>query len=79
MKKEDNLELMDLSVRAFGKKYAYRTLTRKGIILGTDKESGTIRRMPLTEEQVRDYLIKRIDMIENLRKDLEAKDDKIGE
>ena len=79
MKKEDNLELMDLSVRAFGKKYAYKKLMQKGIILGTDKESGVVRRMPLTHEQAKDYLIKRMDIIENLRKDLEAKDDKSGE
>lgn len=58
MKKEETKELVELSMQAFGKKYAYKRLLSQGLVVGRDKEhSFKVRRTPLTPLQVKNYML----------------------
>jgi hypothetical protein len=69
VKREEAEELRKLSLKCFGKPYEWQKLRRKGLVLGHDKETGYIRRMPLTVEQTRDYMIKTLEMREKIDAD----------
>jgi hypothetical protein len=58
--KETFKELCALSQQVFGKKYAWRKLTKVngGMVIGTDKtQTYKYRRMRLTLDQVREYML----------------------
>lgn len=62
MKRVEFDELCDLSLQCFGKAYEWRKLTRQGLLIGHDKETGYKRRTPLRPEQVKQYMIKTLEM-----------------
>ena len=72
MKKEETQEMEELSLLVFGKRYAWRKLTKKGLITNRTAldETGrgmVVRRMPLTIEGARHYMKETIRM----RKEME--------
>lgn len=74
MKREDNLEMEELSVKVFGKKYEWKKLTKRGLVIGRDKEAlYKVRRTPLSNEQAKQYMIKTLEMREQVLKDMEEK------
>lgn len=79
MTKKETEEFMELSLKCFGKKYDYKKLMKKGLIAGRDKDSGHIRRIPLTVEQTKNYMIKAIEMREAAIKDMEKKNESSSE
>lgn len=62
MKKEEARALNDLSVKWCGNPYAWRKLTKRGMVVGHDQETGYVRRMSLTPEQAKSYMEKAIEM-----------------
>lgn len=73
MKREENEELEGLSLECFGKKYEWKKLTKKGLVIGHDKESGHLRRTPLTVQQAKDYMVKTLDMRKSMKEDMVKK------
>lgn len=73
MKRSDNKELEDLSFVCFGKKYEWKKLTKKGLVIGHDKESGHLRRTPLTTQQAKDYMVKTLEMRKSMKEDMVKK------
>jgi hypothetical protein len=71
MDKKETEELNKLSLECFGKKYEWRKLRKKGLVIGHDKETGYIRRTPLTAKQAKDYMVKTLEMREATLKDME--------
>jgi hypothetical protein len=71
MTKEEAKEMEELSVMALGHKYAYKKLRRTGVVMRQTGPGGIPRRHPLTYEQAKDYMLKRTEMFDKLRKDIE--------
>lgn len=72
MTREENTELETLSLECFGKKYEWRKLTRRGLVIGHDKESGHIRRVPLSPQQAKDYMVKTLEMRKKAQEENDA-------
>ena len=64
MKREDNKLMESLSTACFGegKKYHWRKLTKAGVVVVQDNGKGQqeLRRVPLTVEQAKDFMLKKI-------------------
>lgn len=63
MKKEDNKLMESLSTACFGegKKYEWRKLTKRGVVVVQQNgERQELRRIPLTKNQAKDFMIKKI-------------------
>ena len=69
MKKQETQELNELSLKCFGKKYEWKKLRTKGLVIGHDKESGHLRRTPLTAKQAKDYMVKTLEMREKIQQE----------
>jgi hypothetical protein len=58
MKKEETQELIELSLKTFGKRYGYKKLMNRGLVVGNDKEhSYKVRRVKLDALQVKNYML----------------------
>lgn len=81
MKKEETKELEELSLKVFGRKYAYRKLRTKGLALEQSINKGTgnlgrvVRRMPLSPQGVKMYMEKTLAMREEIKKQQETQKD----
>ena len=75
MKREEQDELCKLSIACFGKPYEWCKLRRKGLLIGHDKESGHKRRTPLTVEQVKQYMIKTLEMQQKIQEEIAKESD----
>ena len=81
MKKEDTLELNELSVKTFGTANQWRKLTRKGLVTerqcvnpkGPSRPAYIARRMPLTPQGAKHYMLETLRMREEVKKDAEKK------
>lgn len=73
MNKQDTDEMNLLSLLCFGHKYHWKKLRKQGLVVGHDKESGHLRRIPLTTQQAKDYMTKTLEMRDNMAKELEGK------
>ena len=63
VKKQDTQEMNELSLQVFGKKYTWKKLTKRGLDMGRDAELPYIvRRVALTNDQARDYMLKTLEM-----------------
>jgi hypothetical protein len=61
MKKEDNKVMESLSNALFGKKYEWRKLTKRGVmVIAQDGEKKYLRRHPLTVQQAKDYMLQKL-------------------
>lgn len=72
MKKEETQELNELSLKTFGKMYEWKKLTTKGMVVGKDKDNGSWRRIKLTPEQAKQYMLKVLDMRNKVNEELNA-------
>lgn len=79
MKREDTEQLNELSLKCFGKAYEWRKLRRKGLVVGHDKETGYLRRMPLTVEQTKQYMEKTLEMRQKIEEEHANRADSNGE
>jgi hypothetical protein len=66
MKKEETQELIELSLKTFGKRYGYKKLMNHGLVVGTDQDhSYKVRRVKLDALQVKNYMIGLLKQREN--------------
>lgn len=77
MKKEEYAELCELSREILGHRYAWKKLRIKGLVSDLKRVGNgfTARRMPLSLEGVKHYLLTTKKMREELQKEMEAKKD----
>lgn len=74
MRKTETAEFNELSLKVFGKPYEWQKLTKKGLVVGTDKALPYVyRRVKLTPAQAKMYMIKTLEMREAMVKEIEAK------
>lgn len=78
MTREETQELCELSIECFGRPYEWRKLRRKGLVVGHDKETGYKRRIPLTVEQTKQYMVKTLEMRKAAREEHESRTDSNG-
>lgn len=72
MDKKTNEELEKLSIECFGHKYYWRRLTKQGLTIGHDKQTGYLRRTKLSAQQAKDYMVKTLEMREAIKQEMEA-------
>lgn len=75
MKREEFEDLCDLSERALGHKYAWKKLMKKGLVSEyqrVGRRGATARRMPLTTNGVKQYLVATLEMQAKMKQDMEA-------
>jgi len=70
MKREENQELEELSMLAFGHKYYWRKILKRGLPL---KRGNDLLFWKINVEQVKAYMIKTLEMRSGLNKELEEK------
>ena len=76
MKKELTQELNELSLTCFGNRYAWRKLTRKGLVTarkcvnpnGPSAPAFVARRIPLTPKGAEHYMLETLRMREEVKK-----------
>jgi len=74
MKKSETAEFNLLSVKVFGSPHAWQRLTKKGIVVGRDKDLPYVyRRVKLSPAQAKQYMIKTLEMREAMVKEIEEK------
>ena len=60
--KQTTKELQELSEACFGNKHAWRKLTKRGVMILTQNGEHTYRKaVPLTELQVKDFMVKKLE------------------
>lgn len=74
MKKEIEEEMKELSLKVFGKPYAWRKLRTHGLVSERKKvgKGFTARRMPLTVEQAKHYMVTTLEMQEKMINDMKG-------
>lgn len=74
MTKEENKEMEELSLKLFGKKYAWKRIKKRGLGLGPQGRGVIGRRHALTVDGIKQYMVKTLEMQEKIKQDMEKKD-----
>jgi len=69
MTKKENKEMEELSLKVFGAKYAWKKLKKRGLGLGPQGRGVIGRRHAITIDGVKQYMLKTLEMREQIKKD----------